>query len=90
MFLTDETPDEPPITLAITAGDQQVVLETADGGVRPRPGTTADADASITGSPWAVLRLTGKLSLAEARERGLEYRGPAKALRRIQPAVPVG
>jgi len=85
LFLRDATPDDPPITIAVTAGDQQIVLETAAGAARARPGTAADPDAVISGSPHAVLGLiTGNLTLAEARNRGVEYRGDAKALRRIQ------
>jgi DNA-binding HxlR family transcriptional regulator len=91
LFLRDRTPDEAPIRIAIAADDQHVVLETVDGGVRTRPGTTEDPDAVLSGDPQVVLGLlTGRLSLPEARERGLHYRGDAKALRRIQPTAPIG
>jgi DNA-binding HxlR family transcriptional regulator len=89
LFLTDRTPDEPPVTIGIVAGDYEIVLETAGGRVHSRSGTAKDPDAALSGSPQTVMGLlTGALSLAEARKLGLQYTGNTKTLRRIQPELP--
>ena len=91
LFLTDNAPESPPITIQVRTGDEEVLLETADGGVRARMGSDDDADAVISGPPPLVLgTLTGRLGLAEARRRGLEYQGKRETLRRVQPPVAAG
>ncbi len=37
MFRTDHTPDQPPVTIEVRTGDQPMLIETADGGVRCAP-----------------------------------------------------
>ena len=91
LFLTDNTPESPPITIQVRTSDECVLLETADGGVRARVGFDEDADAVISGSPPLVLgTLTGRLGVAEARRRGLDYRGKLDTLRRVQPPIGAG
>ena len=86
--LVDHTPDLPPITIELRTGDQPVVLETLDGHVRVRPGTTDAPDAVLTGPPPVVTSLVlGRIDLETARTRGLNLEGDPGALRRVQPAA---
>jgi DNA-binding HxlR family transcriptional regulator len=89
LFLTDNEPDGRPITIELRAGEEPMLIETADGEVHARPGTAEHADAVITGTPRLVLDvLTAQLELSEARALGLRYDGNPAALNRIQPRVP--
>jgi DNA-binding HxlR family transcriptional regulator len=86
LFLSDRTPDQPPIAIELRAGDQKIVLETVDGDVHARSGSAEDPVAVLTGTPQLVLAtLVGKLELSEARARGLKYQGDPEALHRVQP-----
>jgi len=87
--LRDRTPGLPSITLEVHTGDEPMLVETVDGGVRCRPGSVSDPDAVLTGPPHLVIAvLTGKLDLADAGAAGLQYLGDPEALRRVQPAAP--
>lgn len=88
LFLTDRDPDRPPITIEVRTDGETMLIETVDGGVRASRGSADDPDAVLTGPPPLVLgTLTGRLDLAEARRRGLEYKGKAETLRRVQPPL---
>ena len=85
--LRDRKPHRAPITIEVRSGDQPMLIETVDGEVRTRPGSADHPDAVLTGPPELVVGvLTGRLDLADARARGLEYDGDPKTLRRVQPA----
>jgi DNA-binding HxlR family transcriptional regulator len=87
-FLSDHTPERPPVAIDLRSGDQPMVIETIDGHVHVRPGATPVPDATLTGAPPLVLDLLlGTLDLATARARGLEFEGDPEALRRLQPAA---
>jgi hypothetical protein len=61
-----------------------MVIETVDGRVRTRRGAVAKPDASVAGRPGLILGLlAGRFDLAEARRRGLEFKGSVKALHRV-------
>jgi DNA-binding HxlR family transcriptional regulator len=84
--LTDHTPDQPPVTIQVCTGDQPLLIQTADGGVRVRAGRAPDPDATLTGTPPLVLGvLTGRLDLETARARGLDFLGDTEALERVRP-----
>ena len=88
-YLRDATPDKPPATIEVHIDSQSAVIEAADGQVRSRPGSTAGPDLVLTGSAPIVLGLlTSRLSLAEARRRGLRTTGDTRVLARIRPAAP--
>ncbi len=83
-YLEDRTPDRPPIAIEVRTGDEPMVIEAVDGTVRTRRGTVERPDAVVTGRPGLILGLlSGRLGLAEARQRGLEFKGNQKALSRI-------
>jgi DNA-binding HxlR family transcriptional regulator len=86
LYLADSTPHRPPVTIEIRTGDEPMVLETVDGAVRARPGSVERPDAVVAGPPRLVVDLiTGKLDLAEARARGLQYEGDPEVFGRLQP-----
>jgi len=61
-----------------------MVAETLDGKVRTRRGAAEKPDAVLRGRPGVILGLlSGRLDLAEARNRGLELSGSENALRRV-------
>lgn len=83
-YLSDKTPKEPPITIEVRTGDEPMVIETVNGKVVSRRGTAERPDAVLTGRPGLILGLfSGRFDLAEARKRGLEFKGSRKALQRV-------
>ena len=83
-YLEDKAPNEPPVAIEIRTGDEPMVVETLEGKVRTRRGTLANPDAVLTGRPALILGLlSGRLALAEAKKRGLEFHGRTSALRRV-------
>jgi DNA-binding HxlR family transcriptional regulator len=90
LFLTDTTPDQPPVTVEIRAADQPPVhIETVGGAVRGRPGSAEHPDAILTGPPQLIVGvLFGRLTVAQARARGLRYHGDPATLRRLRAQAP--
>jgi DNA-binding HxlR family transcriptional regulator len=89
LFLTDRAPERPPVTIEVRTGEEPIVIETADGGARLRPGPAEQPDAVLSGTPHLVLGvLSGHLDLADAQARGLEYEGERETLRRVQRDAP--
>jgi DNA-binding HxlR family transcriptional regulator len=90
-YLTDRDPDGPPASIELRAPEGTAVAEVSGGAVRVRPGSAAPNCATapglvLTGNPQAILGLlVGKLSAAQARERGLELSGDESLLRRVLP-----
>jgi DNA-binding HxlR family transcriptional regulator len=85
--LTDSSPNEPPITIQVRAGDEPLIVETVDGAVRARPGMVANPDAVLVGPPDITIGvLRGQFDLANAKKRGLRFEGSVAALRRLQPS----
>lgn len=83
-YLQDRAPQEPPIAIEVRTGDEPMVIETTGGGVRTRRGTVDKPDAVLEGRPGLILGLfAGRFDLAEARRRGLEFKGNRKALDRV-------
>jgi DNA-binding HxlR family transcriptional regulator len=86
LYLTDTTPNRPPIVIQVRTGDESMLIETTDGGVRTRPGSTESPDAVITGPPRGVIDLlVGRLALTAASDRGVEFDGDPQVLARVQP-----
>jgi DNA-binding HxlR family transcriptional regulator len=86
LFLTDREPDRPPVRIQVRTGDEPMVIETLDGEAKVRAGTVEQPDLVLSGAPNLVLGLmAGRLSLDEARSRGLQADGDARALERVLP-----
>jgi DNA-binding HxlR family transcriptional regulator len=86
LLLVDHCSDRPAVTIELDTGEQPMLIETLDGSVRVRPGTSPAPDARLTGAPdIAIALLSGRIDLVTALDRGLEFEGDQDALRRIQP-----
>jgi DNA-binding HxlR family transcriptional regulator len=89
LYLTDRSPDRPPATIEVQAGGEPMLIQTVDGGARARPGEADHPDAVLRGTPELVIGvLTGRVKLAAARDRGLQYVGDPKILSRIRAEWP--
>jgi len=85
LFLADSDPDSPPVSIEVRAGDGPVSIEAGHGRLRTVGAAAPDADLVIDASPELVLAvLSGNVTLAQARRRGLSYRGDADVLARLQ------
>lgn len=90
LHLTDHTPAEPPVTIEVRTGEQPMVVETVNGKIRVRAGRAERPDAVLTGTASQILGLlTGKLDLAEAMRRGLQFEGDRQVIDRVQPKTAV-
>jgi DNA-binding HxlR family transcriptional regulator len=84
VLLTDRQPEAAPVSLELQTGDQPIVVETHDGSIQTRLGPAESPDATLVGPPNPILGLLfGGLDLAEARARGVDYRGNPAILERI-------
>ena len=85
LYLADPPPQDRPVTIELQTGEEPVTIETVDGAVRTRQGAAADPDLVLNGAPELVLGLLSeRLSLAEARARGLGCSGDVAKLRRLR------
>ena len=88
--LSDNAPEEPPIAIQVRTGEEPLLIETIDGAVRARVGSTDHPDAVLSGpSKLVFATLVGRLVLEDAQARGLEYQGDPSVLARVQPSRPV-
>jgi DNA-binding HxlR family transcriptional regulator len=86
VLLTDWSPERPPVSIELRAGDRPLVVETTGGGIVTRPGPAERPDLVLTGPPDLIVAvLTGRLGLAEAGTRGLRHEGDPAALQRVRP-----
>jgi DNA-binding HxlR family transcriptional regulator len=86
LFLSDRTPDRAPVTIEVRTDEGPMLLETLDGEVRARAGSSEHPDAVLTGPTRLILAaITGALSLAEAEARGLGCEGSRESVQRILP-----
>jgi DNA-binding HxlR family transcriptional regulator len=82
--LGDRIREGPPITIGLRTGEEALVVELADGGVRTRAWSADTPDVTLSGSPRLMVGvLTGQVALEDARARGLEWQGDIEPLRRI-------
>ena len=82
----DATPDGPPFALEVHTGDEPMIIESIDGQLRARPGSSEHPDAVITGTPRVVIDLLiGNVDLDEAKARGLRYEGDPQVFSRLRP-----
>ncbi len=84
LMLVDRHPDASPVTLELQTGDQPIVIETRDGAIHTRLGSTESPDATLAGPPKPIMGLLlGLLELADAKASGINYRGDPSILDRI-------
>jgi DNA-binding HxlR family transcriptional regulator len=90
LFLADHAPGEPSIVIQVNTGEEPMLIEAADGEIRVRPGRVDRPDATLSGAPQTLLALlSGRLNVAQARRRGVQYRGDQRILERLLPREPV-
>lgn len=83
-LLTDRAPSRPPIQIEVRSGDQPMIVETVDGGIRVRPGSAEHPAAVLSGSPELIIGLlAGRIDLPTARARRLRFTGDPAVLQRI-------
>ena len=88
LFLHDSEPGGPPVSIELRTTDRPAVIEASGGSVRTRLGSVPAPDLVLSGIPRLILGLlSGHLSLAEARDLGLEISGDIAVLRRLQRSV---
>jgi len=85
LYLRDDNPNAGTATMQIELPDQPIVLRTnGDGSVDAQPGRVAHPDATLTGTPDAVMGvLSGRLTLRQARVRSLQFDGDVSVLERL-------
>jgi DNA-binding HxlR family transcriptional regulator len=86
-YLQDRDPDGPAVSILVRTGEESAVIEAGGGQVGTRTGTVSSPDLVLTGAPALVLGLlSGRLTLAQARSRGLRTTGDTEVLNRLQGA----
>ena len=86
LFLRDQTPDRPPVTIELRTDEGPMLLETHDGEVRTLAGASEHPDAVLTGTPYVILALiSGAVGLDDAEARGLLCEGSRESVLRILP-----
>jgi DNA-binding HxlR family transcriptional regulator len=85
LYLRDDNPAAGTAIVQIELPDQPVVLRTnGDGSVGAQPGRAANPDATLTGTPDAVMGvLSGRLTLRQAQGRALRFEGDVSVLERL-------
>ena len=86
LYLRDRSPEAAPVNLQLELDGDPVILSTVgDGSVTANPGRLSTADATLAGEPQVVMSvLAGRLTLKQARARGLHFSGKAAALERVR------
>jgi DNA-binding HxlR family transcriptional regulator len=87
----DEDRSRPDLTIEVRCGERPMTVRSVEGRVRVEPGPAAAPDLVLTGPADAVLGLlTHRLTVEEAKARGLAVTGDARPLRRLRPNAAVG
>jgi DNA-binding HxlR family transcriptional regulator len=85
-FLADRSPEGPPVRIAVHTDEGAIVIESRDGRIETFPGTADEADAVLSGPPYALMGLfSGRVDLPRAESLGLRYEGDREALCRLLP-----
>lgn len=86
LFYHDPSPDHPPVRVEVRMGDEPMTIETVEGNVRARRGSTVNPDAVMSGPPHLIIGvLSGRMCVNEACAGGLEVTGVVEAIGRIRP-----
>jgi hypothetical protein len=87
-YLEDRLPADRPVSIQINGGDESIVLKSRDGQVHSRTGRISDPDLTLTGSPELALGIMmGRVTAAQAKQRGLKIDGDKKLLDRLRRRV---
>jgi DNA-binding HxlR family transcriptional regulator len=84
LFLRDATPQQPPATLQLEAGDEPVAIEIG-GKIRTRPGRVEHPDAILRGPLRSVIAVVlHQLPLDAAAAHGVRLEGDRRTLARLE------
>jgi DNA-binding HxlR family transcriptional regulator len=87
LFLEDRDPDGPPVSIELRSSSSPAVIEVSGSSITTRLGTAQTPDLVLDGEPWLILAMiTGRLTAADAADRGLQISGDAAVLQRVLPA----
>jgi DNA-binding HxlR family transcriptional regulator len=87
--LVDRHPDRPPFTIELRSGDEPLVVEKTEEGVRARRGAASSPDLVLEGPPRLLFRvLMGQQDVAEALTAGLGFEGDLGLVDRVRAAAP--
>jgi DNA-binding HxlR family transcriptional regulator len=86
LFLGDNDPDGPPVSIELRTDSDPVVVEVSGGSARVRTGAAAAPDLVLRGEPRLILALfSGYLTVGDVADLGLEITGDASVLDRVLP-----
>jgi DNA-binding HxlR family transcriptional regulator len=89
LYLSDQRPDQPPVSIELRVGDEAVTVEAAGGELRVAQRPAENPDLTLSGPPRLVLgTVTGMLPLQRAIELGLQHEGDLAAFERLQAPAP--
>jgi len=89
VFLRDRDPGGPPASIELRTEGDPAVIEVSGGSVSLRLGTHPAPDLVLEGRPQLILTLlSGRLTAAEATDRGLKVSGDDTVLARVLPGPP--
>jgi DNA-binding HxlR family transcriptional regulator len=84
--LRDRLEGDEQLTIEVRAGSKVVTVEVRADEVRSRSGAAASPDAIFSGPPRLILgTLMGKVTLSDARARGMQVAGERETVERIVP-----
>lgn len=84
LYLRDAQPEGPRFVIQLYVDDEAGFIEGRNGCVYLQEGIDKSPDATLRGSPTVVSAvLFGRVSLREARRRGLTFQGDPQALKRL-------
>ena len=84
LYFADATPNKGSFTIEVRIGDEPMLIETVNGKIRARRGSAENPDAVLAGAPNLVLGvLSGKISVASARAKGMSFHGNQAVLKRL-------
>src|SRR6266566_2438942 len=85
LFLSDQSPDRPPVQIELRTGDEPMTIRAGGGEVRANSGSAQDPDLVLTGTPQLVIGvISGRLRLRDATALGLKCDGDHRALARVR------
>jgi len=83
--LQDTAPERGPIEIQLDTDDDPIVIEAADGNVSAHIGRARNPELVLRGSGRTVTQLMfGRITLADARKRGLSTHGDTTLLKRLR------
>lgn len=93
LFLHDQDPDSPPLSIELRAGGRPAIIEVSGGQIRTRLGAAPSGasappmDLILEGQPRLILGLlSAQLTPAQAAGQGMVITGDPAILSRLQPA----